>query len=48
MVLHRATDNTGNFIMQWQTLAPNQDVAPQPPYPTPSNLIIYDVSRVIK
>lgn len=47
MLLRRVTDNTGNFVIQWQTLVPNQDVAPQPPYPAPSDLVIYDIFRVV-
>ncbi|TZF82524.1 hypothetical protein FW774_13515 [Pedobacter sp. BS3] len=43
MRLHRVTDNTGKFIMQWQTVQPNQDRAPKPPYPAPSDLVVYKI-----
>ncbi|HEV7350650.1 BNR repeat-containing protein [Telluribacter sp.] len=43
MTEHRRTDNTGKYLMQWQTLPTNQDKARQAPYPAPSELVIYKI-----
>jgi len=43
MTAQRKTDNTGRFIMQWQTLPTFQDKPRPEPYPAPSELVIYEV-----
>jgi hypothetical protein len=45
MTIQRRTDNTGKFIMQWQTLPTFQDRPRPEPYPAPSELVIYDTSK---
>ncbi len=45
MTEHRKTDNTGKFIMRWQTLPTFQDKPRPAPYPEPSDLVIYQISE---
>ena len=44
MTEHRKADNTGRFILQWQTLPTFQDRPRPEPYPAPSDLVIYEIS----
>lgn len=43
MQIMQRWDNTGKYIMQWQTLGVNFDRPHEPPYPAPSALMIYKV-----
>jgi hypothetical protein len=43
MTEHRRTDNTGRFIAQWQTLPTFQDRPRPEPYPSPSELVVYEI-----
>jgi hypothetical protein len=45
MIEQRKFDNTGKFIMQWQTLPANQDKARAGPIPAPSDLVIYEYNK---
>jgi len=45
MTVQRKVDNTGRFIMQWQTLPTNQDKPRQPPFPQPSDLVVYEINQ---
>lgn len=36
-------DNTGNFVLRWQTLPVNFDRPRSPPYPAPTALILYEL-----
>ncbi|GAB3172901.1 BNR repeat-containing protein [Telluribacter humicola] len=40
---HRRVDNTGQYIMQWQTLPTNQDRPREAPHPAPSDLLVYKI-----
>ena len=42
MQINRKTDNTGKYILQWQTLPVNFDRPHEPPYPQPSELVLYE------
>lgn len=45
MELRTNTDNTGRYVMRWQTLPVNQD-RPQPdPVPAPTELVIYEIIK---
>jgi len=45
MTLQTRTDNTGKFIMQWQTLPTFQDKPRPKPYPEPSDLVIFEMVK---
>jgi hypothetical protein len=45
MVQHRKTDNTGKFILQWNTRATNQDKPRPGPLPLPSDLVVYEINK---
>ena len=45
MTEHSKADNTGRFIMQWQTLPTFQDRPRKEPYPAPSELVIYEIKK---
>jgi hypothetical protein len=44
MIEHRKVDNTGRFIMVWQTLPTNQDRPRPAPFPQPTQLLVYEIS----
>ncbi|GHB70649.1 BNR repeat-containing protein [Persicitalea jodogahamensis] len=39
------TDNTGQYIMRWQTLPVNQDRPRPDPVPAPTDLVIYEIEK---
>ena len=43
MQINRRTDNTGKYMLQWQTLPVNFDRPHEPPYPEPSELMLYEI-----
>ncbi|MPR37066.1 BNR repeat-containing protein [Salmonirosea aquatica] len=43
MEAHTKTDNTGRYVMRWQTLPVNQDRPPQISPPAPTELVVYEV-----
>lgn len=45
MIEHRLPDNTGRYLLQWQTLPTNQDRPRPEPYPAPSELVLYELSK---
>jgi hypothetical protein len=46
MTEHRKFDNTGKYVMQWQTLPTFQDQPRPEPYPAPSDLLIYEIQNL--
>lgn len=42
---HSKTDNTGKYIIEWNTLPSNQDLPRKPPYPEPSELIWKEIQK---
>jgi hypothetical protein len=45
MVINRIRDNTGNYLLQWETLPVNQDRPRNPPYPAPTLLEVIKLSE---
>jgi hypothetical protein len=45
MIINRILDNTGNYILQWETLPVNQDRPRNPPYPNPTLLKVIELSK---
>ncbi len=45
MVVHRKTDNTGRFVMQWLTLPANQDKPRTGTLPAPTDLVVYEIDK---
>jgi hypothetical protein len=45
MIINRILDNTGNYILQWETLPVNQDKPRNPPYPAPTFLKVIKLSE---
>lgn len=43
MMDHRRMDNTGRYLMRWQTLPQFQDKPRPQPYPAPTELVVYEV-----
>jgi hypothetical protein len=43
MTPHRRPDNTGRYILQWQTLPTFQDKPRPEPYPAPSDLVVFEL-----
>ncbi|NND34482.1 MAG: hypothetical protein HKN76_17990 [Saprospiraceae bacterium] len=46
MQINQKIDNTGKYILKWQTLSSNFDKPRDPPYPDPSELILYELQDV--
>lgn len=44
MQINRAMDNTGNYLLEWQTLPVNRDKPRNPPYPAPTWLKVIQLS----
>jgi hypothetical protein len=44
MQINRSTDNTGNYMLQWETLPTFQDKPRNPPYPAPTWLKVIRLS----
>jgi hypothetical protein len=45
MIINRIRDNTGNYLLQWETLPINQDRSRNPPYPAPTILKVIKLSE---
>jgi hypothetical protein len=45
MVEQRKTDNTGKYLLRWQTLPTNQDRPREGPVPAPVELEVYEIFR---
>jgi hypothetical protein len=45
MIINRILDNSGNYILQWETLPVNQDKPRNPPYPAPTFLKVIKLSE---
>jgi hypothetical protein len=43
MTPHRRADNTGRYLLQWQTLPTFQDKPRPEPYPAPVDLVVYEL-----
>lgn len=46
MQINRSTDNTGKYILQWETLPTYQDRPRKPPYPAPTWLKVIRLSDI--
>lgn len=44
MQINRATDNTGNYLLEWESLPVNRDRPRNPPYPAPTWLKMIQLS----
>jgi hypothetical protein len=44
MQINRATDNTGNYLLEWESLPVNRDRPRNPPYPAPTWLKVIQLS----
>jgi hypothetical protein len=45
MQINRRLDNTGHYLLQWQTLPTNFDRPRDPPYPQPAQLMLYELDQ---
>ena len=45
MQINRKIDDTGQYLLQWQTLPTHFDRPRDPPYPEPTELMLYELSR---
>ncbi len=45
MQINRKIDDTGQYLLQWQTLSTHFDRPRDPPYPEPTELMLYELSR---
>ena len=44
MIINSIRDNTGNYLLHWETLSVNQDRPRKPPYPAPTMLKVIKLS----
>jgi hypothetical protein len=44
MQLNRELDDRGKYLLQWQTLPSNYDRPREPPFPQPTELVLYELS----
>jgi hypothetical protein len=45
MQINRKSNDDGQYLLQWQTLPSNFDLPREPPYPKPTELMLYELGK---